>query len=398
MKWLDGPTPPDLVAHGEGYGARYGRPVTHPGVSGGSDYWKSGLDVALSFVIPPKLVVMITDGSQTAIPFTAADNLKTTMAKFDNFGIHNEWSDTGKPHLYVVGIDNGFYVYDEQSALRQLPRNEDPNYVPSLRSSSLTSRVTPALVLSLKYLWQLENDDFPVNTANTDLHPIEAPDFKTDDYIGMANMDIIGDPESTFLADNMSDVYVECGSKAIKDPCDDCFSFQPMPTESGNPHVYVINAWAKEELNVQVKEYTNPKITLRFLDFNKEPIYPAPAPITDSEISFKPKGDIIEGWQRIGAKFEIPENTVYVEFELVNESNSVPVFFDDIRIYPVKGGMKTFVYDPETFRLMSELDENNYATYYEYDNEGGLVRIKKETVSGIKTIQESRSGNVIKVE
>jgi hypothetical protein len=39
--------------------------------------------------------------------------------------------------------------------------------------------------------------------------------------------------------------------------------------------------------------------------------------------------------------------------------------------------MKSFVYDPETFKLMSELDDNNYATFYEYDNEGGLVRIKR---------------------
>ncbi|WP_300570699.1 choice-of-anchor J domain-containing protein [Flavobacterium sp.] len=396
MKWLDGPTPPNVAVEGEGYGARYGLPVTHPGVGGGSDFWKSGLDKALSLTISPKLVVMITDGSQTA----NTANLKTTMAKFDNISIHNGAPDVTKPHLYVIGIDNGFYVYDEQSALRQLPRNEDPNYVPSLRSSSLTSRTTPALVLSLKYLWDLENDNFPVNTANTELHQIEDPWFNTDDYIGMANMDIIGDPESTFLADNMDDVYVECGSTAIKNPCDDCFSFQPMPG-----YVYVLNAWVKEELNVQVKEYTNPKITLRFLDFNKAPIVPnievtSPYVFLDTPagISFKPKGDIIEGWQRIGAKFEVPENAVYMEFELVNESNSVPVFFDDIRIYPIKGSMKSFVYDPETFRLMSELDENNYATYYEYDNEGGLVRIKKETVKGIKTIQETRSGNVIKVE
>ena len=40
---------------------------------------------------------------------------------------------------------------------------------------------------------------------------------------------------------------------------------------------------------------------------------------------------------------------------------------------------------------MAELDENNYATFYEYDLEGNLVRVKKETIEGIKTLQENRS-------
>jgi len=40
---------------------------------------------------------------------------------------------------------------------------------------------------------------------------------------------------------------------------------------------------------------------------------------------------------------------------------------------------------------MAELDENNFATFYEYDDEGGLVRMKKETERGIMTIKENRS-------
>ena len=36
-------------------------------------------------------------------------------------------------------------------------------------------------------------------------------------------------------------------------------------------------------------------------------------------------------------------------------------------------------YDPVTLLLTAELDDNNYATFYEYDQEGNLTRIKKET-------------------
>ncbi len=56
--------------------------------------------------------------------------------------------------------------------------------------------------------------------------------------------------------------------------------------------------------------------------------------------------------------------------------------------------MKSFVYDEATQRLMAELDENNYATFYEYDQEGGLIRVKKETERGVYTIQETRSNTI----
>jgi hypothetical protein len=41
---------------------------------------------------------------------------------------------------------------------------------------------------------------------------------------------------------------------------------------------------------------------------------------------------------------------------------------------------------------MADLDENNYATFYEYDNNGAMNRVKRETNKGIVTISESKSG------
>ena len=78
---------------------------------------------------------------------------------------------------------------------------------------------------------------------------------------------------------------------------------------------------------------------------------------------------------------------------MVNESSSIAAYFDDVRIHPFNASMKSYVYDPETLWLTAELDDNNYATFYEYDKEGQLIRIKKETARGIMTIQESRSSN-----
>ena len=42
---------------------------------------------------------------------------------------------------------------------------------------------------------------------------------------------------------------------------------------------------------------------------------------------------------------------------------------------------------------MAELDERNYAKIYEYDEQGKLTRVKKETEMGVMTIQENRENN-----
>ncbi len=278
--------------------------------------------------------------------------------------------------------------------------------------------------------------------------------------------------------------------------CTECKSFKP---EAGQ---YVISGWVKEEQPEQVISYTNTAIGINLTDHTN----------TTTSQTFTPSGNIIDGWQRITGKFTVPDTTIHLGIELINEnrdtnngdeydqyfdivpeagtppvttgyelqyigvlsncentigstysaniystyylevgkiykvmqgrsedyvrvesrnafgdpieSNSdneiidvkltkisqmtcaefsalnpnnnvsgVTAYFDDIRIHPYNGNMKSFVYDPHTQRLMAELDENNYATFYEYDQEGGLIRVKKETEKGVYTIQETRSSS-----
>ena len=66
------------------------------------------------------------------------------------------------------------------------------------------------------------------------------------------------------------------------------------------------------------------------------------------------------------------------------------VYFDDIRIFPLDGNMQGFVYDDQ-LRLSATLDENNFATYYDYDGENTLFLVRKETTRGVKTIQQTNS-------
>lgn len=165
-------------------------------------------------------------------------------------------------------------------------------------------------------------------------------------------------------------VEVTCGPP----PCSDCIgSFAPVPGKK-----YLISAWVKEDGAAQSKtSYTYPSVTIT---------YPS---ITGVAGPFYATGDIIDGWQRIEGVFTIPFSATDMGIKL--DCFSGNCFFDDVRMFPFDGSMKSYVYDPINMRLVAELDERNYATLYEYDEEGKLIRVKKETEKGIMTIRENRN-------
>jgi hypothetical protein len=94
---------------------------------------------------------------------------------------------------------------------------------------------------------------------------------------------------------------------------------------------------------------------------------------------------VVEGWKRFEITFTMPSSGTFK----LDMSGSV--LLDDIRLHPYDGQLKSYVYDASSMRLMADLDENNFATFYEYDDEGTLIRVKKETERGISTIKETRS-------
>jgi len=98
------------------------------------------------------------------------------------------------------------------------------------------------------------------------------------------------------------------------------------------------------------------------------------------------KSPVIDGWQLWEATADMPAGYNTATLKLGSG-----YYYDDLRIFPLDANSKSFVYDPVTRKLMATLDENNYATFYEYDAEGNLVRTKRETERGIVTVTESRS-------
>lgn len=173
----------------------------------------------------------------------------------------------------------------------------------------------------------------------------------------------------TCIATAKSVVTVTCSP-----PCADCISsFAPIPGKK-----YLVSAWVKEKNAPQSKtSYTFPSLTI---------LFPS---ISGSTPPFIARGVIIDGWQRVEGEFTIPVSATNMSIKL--DCSTGDCYFDDVRVLPFDGSMKSYVYDPVTMRLVAELDERNYATLYEYDEEGKLIRVKKETEKGIMTIQENRN-------
>lgn len=108
----------------------------------------------------------------------------------------------------------------------------------------------------------------------------------------------------------------------------------------------------------------------------------------ENEFFFSPSGKVINGWQKVSAAFIHTGNESFLDIFF---SNVVPVYIDDIRLFPEDGNLQTYVYDPVDYRLRAVLDANNYATIYIYDAEGKVFAVKKETQDGILTLQQSNN-------
>jgi len=147
----------------------------------------------------------------------------------------------------------------------------------------------------------------------------------------------------------------------------------------------VFSAWVHEDCGnpatgvpCTAATFSGSKVNLQFNDG------------ASTKATFVAAGPIIDGWQRYEGFFTAPPGATSMTMTIANSSSSM-IYFDDIRIHPFNANMKSYVYDPISQRLVAQLDENNYATFYEYDEDGTLVRTKAETIQGIKTISETRS-------
>lgn len=155
--------------------------------------------------------------------------------------------------------------------------------------------------------------------------------------------------------------------------------------------VYLISAWVRTDEPYAINKLTykaannvNPRIEVEMLNAGN----------TINTFVLHPTGNVIEGWQSISGLITIPKLTSTQSSGVVFRFKNGPnynAYFDDFRVQPFRSTMKTFVYDLKSTRLLATLDDRNYATFYEYNQEGMLLRVKRETEKGIMTVQESKT-------
>lgn len=94
----------------------------------------------------------------------------------------------------------------------------------------------------------------------------------------------------------------------------------------------------------------------------------------------------IDGWELIEVVFTAGMNNTL-------KLSGSGLQLDDLKLHPVNASAKAFVYDKYTHKVTAALDENHFATLYNYDRDQTLIQVKKETERGIKTIQSTMQVN-----
>lgn len=166
---------------------------------------------------------------------------------------------------------------------------------------------------------------------------------------------------------------------------DECMCIKPFEPTQGE---YVTSLWVKNGANMKLK-----------ITFLGDAILPADDQIGLPEAlpigsrltiikEFTPSGCVVDGWQRLEGTFEVPAGYPNFTYEIIN-SGTETMYVDDIRIHPFLAGMTTMVYDPKTLLPLATHDGYNYTTFYNYDENLMLSRVKVETECGIRTVSES---------
>jgi hypothetical protein len=99
-------------------------------------------------------------------------------------------------------------------------------------------------------------------------------------------------------------------------------------------------------------------------------------------------------WVLMSVELEVPANfntaaTHNMLVSLSNNGSASKAYFDDLAFHPKDAVMTGNVYNEKTGALEAQLDNDNFATFYTYDNAMRLTSASKEYSGGIKKVTES---------
>lgn len=226
----------------------------------------------------------------------------------------------------------------------------DGNCVPGSGSTTVQSNFSPQIMQNFAVHWPLW----------TIFYENKVTPSKLESHSGATSLKITQGTYGLCLGDR-TETYSDCKESNV-----------PMvPTFYPERGTYILDFWAKhggaDNLNI-INIFT-----------------------TCGGFEIKKMGEVVtvDGWRKYTFEVRILDDINNINLTFKNTTGG-DLYIDDLRIQPMSSEMKGFVYEKINHRLTAELDANNYATFYEYDEQGNLIRVKKETEKGIVTIKENR--------
>jgi len=336
---------------------------TNAGCSSVFSYWNLGLSYNLNSNSSGNPIFQYDAGTNSSRHYryyTASQNIKINTSGIHSFTLYAWQHTTAATWGQTIQYDRATISFIIRNSNNQLMYSDQVNGDNENASQHTGSVYLPCGSYTVEY--SISND-----LSYQGSLPVQHQDIGSYMYLQSTG------PAATFFSYCYHQLPI-AGNDSMLNPV-----FSPQPNKK-----MLFSGWVKEACGNAttpcfLQTYANSSVNISFSDGTS-----IPAP-------FIPVGPIIDGWQKIEGNFVVPAGDTTMTLKLINSSTMSSVYFDDIRVHPFNANMKSYVYDPVNLRLMSELDANNYAAFYEYDEEGTLIRTKVETREGIKTVNETRS-------
>lgn len=155
----------------------------------------------------------------------------------------------------------------------------------------------------------------------------------------------------------------------------------------------LLRLWAKNELVGRKPKVQYGKV--HALNATLTNVSGSPLLVASSEKKIAQVGE----WVLLEYQFDLPASGLAAQtacqlelssMALDANGNPLTVVVDDVRIQPNAAEMKTHVYDSKSFKLLATFGAEHFGAFYQYNDEGALIRTLVETERGLKTVQESQ--------
>ena len=134
--------------------------------------------------------------------------------------------------------------------------------------------------------------------------------------------------------------------------------------------------WLKSETQIGQENTTQPKISIGGNETNLSKV----ARVGEWTLY----QCYIHDWGNLSLGSDINADFIYPQV------SGEQAYIDDVCFHPLEAAVSCNVYDPASLRLIAQFGDQHFATKYEYNKEGQLVRTVIETERGEKTIQEQQ--------